>query len=126
MALVQSAIATITITNAARDAVKKYLSLEGIRSSPNGQPSFYEYRMGDPDSPQYGRIDKPTFLWAAGWYLYTLYHLSGLRENPWNLSFDPHLPSGIEQPGYDLTFAGRLCRVEWKGAGDYFRRIRMD
>ena len=32
-------------------------------------------------------IDKPSFLWAGGFYLKTLYNLFGLRENEWNLSF---------------------------------------
>jgi len=112
--------------DAARHIIKKYLTLEGLRSSPNGQPSFFEYRYADPRSPRYGEIDKPTFLWAAGWYLYALYHLSGVRENEWNLSFDPHLPSGLDAVEYDLMIDGALARVSWTGNGKYFRKIVVD
>jgi hypothetical protein len=110
----------------AKDVVKKYLTLSGIEHSPNGQPSFYECRITDPESPRYGEIDKPTFLWAGGWYLHTLYQLAGLRENSWNMYFDPNLPRGFENAEYDLTLLGKLCRVRWRGQGNYLYKIKID
>jgi hypothetical protein len=112
--------------DAARDALLRYMTLDGIRNSPNGQPAFFECRNADPDSPAYGRIDKTTFLWAGGWYLYSLYHVIGVRENEWNLSFDPHLPTDTEHAAYDLMIHGARGRVTWSGNGRYFKRITLD
>ena len=110
----------------AQDALKKYLTLAGIQSSPNGTPSFYEYRYSNPGSPDYGKIDKPTFLWAAGWYLYDLYNLCGVRENPWNISFSPELPGDFSNITFDVCISGHTCRVAWEGEGRTLRRILMD
>jgi len=110
----------------AKQALEKYLTVNGIMNSPNGQPSYFEYRMTDPESPRYGEIDKPTFLWAAGWYLHALYRLCGLHENSWNISFNPNLPEGSERLEYDLIAHGDLCRVKWGGIGKYFKRIEFD
>lgn len=110
----------------ARTVLERYLSVAGVLDSPNGQPAFYEYRNADPASPVYGAVDKPTFLWAGGWYLHVLYQLAGLRETPWNLSFSPMLPEGFETVAYDLAVAGRQSRVTWSGAGTTFRRIAVD
>ena len=46
--------------DSAQKILKNYLTLEGIRNSPNGQPSFFEYRNANAQSPKYGEIDKPT------------------------------------------------------------------
>jgi hypothetical protein len=110
----------------AKNVVKKYLTLEGIQNSPNGQPSFYEYRISDPKSTRYGEIDKPTFLWAGGLYLHTLYQLAGLRENSWNIYFNSNLPTEFKSAEYDLTLFGRLARIKWRGQGKYFRQIEID
>jgi glycogen debranching enzyme len=110
----------------ARSVLTDYLSIGGIRHSPNGQPAFFEYRNADPASPAYGAVDKPTFLWAGGWYLHVLYQLAGVRETPWNLSFSPNLPEGFSDVAYDLTMGGELGRVSWTGSGLYFRRIVVD
>ena len=107
-------------------ALRAYLTLDGVRHSPNGQPALFEYREADPASPTYGRIDKTTFLWAGGWYLHVLYQLAGVRENPWNLSFDPATPAGFEEATYDLMVAGRRSRVSWSGTGTTFKRITLD
>jgi glycogen debranching enzyme len=112
--------------NQAKQALKKYLTVSGIMNSPSGQPSFFEYRVTDPESPRYGEIDKPTFLWAAGWYLHALYRLCGLQENSWNISFNPNLSNDLDNPEYDLTIYGKLCRVKWEGEGKYFKRIEFD
>lgn len=110
----------------ARTVLTRYLSLEGTIDSPNGQPAFFEYRNGDPSSPRYGEVDKPTFLWAGGWYLNVLYGLAGVRQSAWNLSFDPGLPTGFETIRYDLMVEGVPSRVTWSGTGDYFADIRLD
>ncbi len=110
----------------AKRVLKKYLTLDGILNSPNGQPSFYEYRFTDPNSERYGEIDKPTFLWAGGWYLHVLYQLAGSRENSWNIYFNPNLPEGFENTEYDLTLFGELCRIIWQGDGNYFHKISID
>jgi len=110
----------------AAEIIRKYYTLEGIRNSPNGQPSFFEYRYSNPDSPRFGEIDKPTFLWAGGWYLYALYHLAGLRENEWNIYFDPRLPSGWEDVEYEVLIDGIPAQVTYSGQGNYFRSIQAD
>jgi hypothetical protein len=110
----------------AATALRAYLTLDGIRDSPNGQPALFEYREADPQSPTYGQIDKTTFLWAGGWYLHVLYQLAGVRENAWNLSFDPNTPTGFEEAAYDLMVAGQRSRVMWSGTGTTFKRITLD
>jgi hypothetical protein len=111
----------------AQKALKKYLTLDGIAHSPQGQPSFYEYRNTNSKSEQYGQIDKPTFLWAAGWYLYTLYNLLGVREDPGNVYFQSLLPEELgEKIEYDLMVFGSLAHVHWQGNGKYFERIIFD
>lgn len=72
------------------DFMRRIMTVQGIMNGPNGQPAMYEVRMPIPDDPRrYGRVDKPQFLWAAGWYLYCLYHLLGFDEDQWNVSIDP-------------------------------------
>lgn len=110
----------------ARDVLTRYLSVAGVEESPNGQPAFYEYRNADTTSTAYGTIDKPTFLWAGGWFLHVLYQLAGVRETPWNLSFSPMLPEGFDTVAYDLAVEGRTARVSWSGTGTAFRRIVVD
>lgn len=110
----------------ARDVLARYLSVAGVADSPNGQPAFYEYRNADSASPAYGAVDKPTFLWAGGWFLHVLYPLMGVRETPWTLGFAPDLPAGFETVAYDLAVDGAQCRVSWSGTGRTFRRIIVD
>jgi hypothetical protein len=104
-------------------AIKKYLTIEGIRNSPGGQPSFYEYRNADPSSSEYGRIDKPTFLWAGGWYLHCLYRLAGIRENPFSLYLSPDMPSAFEKIRYDISYRGKKLKISYSGSGKYFSEI---
>jgi hypothetical protein len=110
----------------AKDVLTKYLTLEGIKNSPNGQPSFYEYRNADANSTDYGKIDKPTFLWAGGWYLYTLYQLMGVRENPWNIWFEANLPEDFTNVNYPLTVYGKETMVKIVGTGQFFKSIKID
>lgn len=121
LALIQSGM-----LEEAENALSRYLSLGGILNSPNGQPSFYEYRITDPNSEHYGEIDKPTFLWMGGWYLNVLYQLAGVRENSWNMSFSPEHSKSFEEAEYDLSVAGELCRIKISGEGQWFKNIVID
>lgn len=112
--------------DSAKAVLRRYLTLDGIAQSPNGQPALFEYRNADYSAPDYGQIDKTTFLWAGGWYLYVLYHLAGVRENEWNLWFDSKLPSGFADVTYDLVIHGRRSLVTWSGDGPFFRSITVD
>ncbi len=110
----------------AHQALVDYLTLSGIKTSPNGQPSFYEYRNSNAFSDEYGKIDKPAFLWAGGWFLKSLYHLIGVRENPWNLSFDARLAEKFVDIGYDLCLHGRQTRIDYRNKGPFFKEIKFD
>jgi len=58
--------------------IKQTMTIDGIINSPNGEPAMYEYRNSNKDNPEeYGKVDKPQFMWAAGWYLYCIYELYG-------------------------------------------------
>lgn len=107
--------------------IKRTMSLAGILKSPNGQPAMYEYRNSNPHDPSvYGRIDKPQFLWAGGWYLYVLYHLFGVRENVWNISLDPYLIDEQTGSKMDVMLNNELIRVTISGSGQYTRSIQYD
>ena len=107
--------------------IKRTMTLDGIINSPNGQPAMYEYRISDKNNPaQYGKIDKPQFLWAGGWYFYTLYNLFGLRENEWNISFNPYLPEDLDSVKFKLTVENRLVDVEVIGEGENVSSIMYD
>jgi hypothetical protein len=107
--------------------IKRTMTLDGIINSPNGQPALYEYRISDKNNPaQYGKIDKPQFLWAGGWYFYTLYNLFGLRENEWNISFNPYLPEDLDSVKFKLTVENRLVDVEVIGEGENISSIMYD
>jgi hypothetical protein len=110
----------------ALDALKRYLTIDGIAESPGGQPSFYEYRNADRESIYYGRIDKPTFLWAGGWFTHALYRLMGVRENRWNIYFSPKLPADFGHIEYTTYINGQKIAVAYAGEGNYFKRIEFD
>ncbi|MFH1852414.1 MAG: amylo-alpha-1,6-glucosidase [Candidatus Neomarinimicrobiota bacterium] len=111
----------------AHDFIRRIMTIDGIMNSPNGQPAMYEYRNSNQgDTAVYGRIDKPQFLWAAGWYLYALYHLYGVEENSWNIAFQPYLPAGQQSSEFDLTLAGRKIRIAVSGEGEYLQAIRCN
>jgi hypothetical protein len=107
--------------------IKRFMTLEGVADSPNGQPAMYEYRNSNPGDPSvYGKVDKPQFLWAAGWYLYTLYHLLGIRENEWNIALDPYLFEGRTASRFNLFAGGRSVAVSVTGYGRHIRSIEYD
>ncbi len=112
-------------------SLKKFLTLDGVRNSPNGQASFYEYRFSDRDSPKYGSFDKPTFLWMGGWYMNVLYSLAGVREDPWGVQITPERPSQWETHTFPLTVNGQTVDVTVHGGASTdapmaFRRILRD
>ncbi len=104
---------------------KQTMTLEGIVHSPMGHPAMYEYRYSDPSSPEYGRIDKPSFLWAGGFYLFTLYHLLGVTESEWNISIGGGVPDDLRSAQYDLWFLGRKS-VEQRGTGAEVQTLTTD
>jgi hypothetical protein len=107
--------------------IKKTMTLNGIINSPNGQPALYEYRISDKNNPEiYGKIDKPQFLWAGGWYFYTLYNLFGLRENEWNISLSPFIPTEMDSVELNVTINGVLVLVEITGKGNTLASILYD
>src|SRR3989339_1005511 len=107
--------------------IKKTMTLNGIMNSPNGQPALYEYRISDKNNPAiYGKIDKPQFLWAGGWYFYTLYNLFGLRENEWNISFSPFIPDEMDSVQLSVTLKGVSITVDIKGKGNSLVSILYD
>lgn len=107
--------------------IKKIMTLNGIINSPSGQPALYEYRISDKNNPAvYGKIDKPQFLWAGGWYFYTLYNLFGLRENEWNISFNPYLPEEMDSVQLTVTIKGVPVIVDITGKGSTLSSILFD
>ncbi|MEP6891189.1 MAG: hypothetical protein ABI955_10915, partial [Nitrospirota bacterium] len=109
------------------DFIKRTMTLNGIIHSPNGQPALYEYRISDKSDPaSYGKIDKPQFLWAGGWYFYTLYNLFGLRENEWNISFSPFIPKEMDSVQLTVTIRGVPVIVDIKGKGNTLSSILFD
>ena len=114
----------------ALDFMRTVMTLDGIEAGPNGQFAMYEVRNGNKlDPARYGRVDKPQFLWAGAWYLYTLYNLVGLRENVWNISFDPFSfdPFSFETGAhFDVLFRDKRIRTTVSGSGTRLKSIRFD
>ena len=107
--------------------IKNVMSLGGIMNGPNGQPAMYEVRNGNFNDPSvYGTVDKPQFLWAAGWYLYCLYHLYGINENSWNVSFNPYLSTGQIRSSFGLFSGGNLLNIDVTGKGNYIKSIKYN
>ncbi|OGU72018.1 MAG: hypothetical protein A2V93_03225 [Ignavibacteria bacterium RBG_16_34_14] len=107
--------------------IKQTMTLSGIINSPNGQPALYEYRISDKTNPAfYGKIDKPQFLWAGGWYFYTLYNFFGLRENEWNIAFNPFIPQELDTVHLTVTIKGVPVTVEISGKGLEIASITYD
>ncbi|MBN2008271.1 hypothetical protein JW960_02870 [candidate division KSB1 bacterium] len=107
--------------------IKKIMTVDGVIHSPNGQPAMYEYRVSDKsNSAMYGRVDKPQFLWAGGWYLYCLYHLLGVNENVWNISLSPYILQDQQDAQFSLNINGRLITVIVTGKGTHIRDMSVD
>ncbi|MBU0474573.1 MAG: hypothetical protein KKF62_10450 [Bacteroidetes bacterium] len=105
----------------------KIMTMDGVINSPNGQPAMYEYRISDKNNPEnYGKIDKPQFLWAGGWYIYSLYNLFGIKENNWNISLEPFLPNDIDSVNLNIMVKGKLIPISINGKGKYISSIMYD
>ncbi len=113
--------------HSAAEFIDRTMSLHGILNGPNGQPAYYEVRNANRDNPaEYGSVDKPQFLWAAGWYLHCLYHLYGVQENDWNIALAPFLPKDQKATEFTLFVGGDSLRVNIKGKGAVIREILFD
>jgi hypothetical protein len=105
--------------------IRKVMTVKGIMNGPNGQPALYEVRNGNiNDLSVYGTVDKPQFLWAAGWYLYSVYHLYGINENSWNISFDPFLNNHQSSTSFDIFLNGHLVNIDVTGKGSNIKYIK--
>jgi hypothetical protein len=111
----------------ALEFIKRNMTLNGIMDGPNGQPAMYEVRYGDKTNKNiYGKIDKPEFMWAAGWYLYSLYNLFALKENDWNITFDPYKPENFKTISFGLTVNGSKTLTRIQGNGEFISSIKYD
>ncbi len=97
--------------------LRKTLTLDGIAQSPMGQPAMYEYRFADTSAAEYGKIDKPSFLWAGGFYLNVLYRLFAVSENEWNLSVSMPRASQFDSISFSLAF-GSSKDISISGKGE--------
>ena len=92
--------------------IKNTMTIDGIMEGPNGQPAMYEVRNSNKENPyEYGTIDKPQFMWAGGWYLYSLYHILGIDNNDWNITFSPYIPVNSKILSFDLNINSELTKV---------------
>jgi hypothetical protein len=110
----------------AYEFIKKDMTLNGIMDGPNGQPAMYEVRYAKKNSDIYGKIDKPQLMWAAGWYMYSLYNLFAIKENNWNLIFDPWLPDNLKVVSFSLNINGSKALTTIKGKGEFISSIKID
>lgn len=113
--------------NRALELMRNIMTIPHIMRSPNGYPAMPEYRNGNKaDKSQYGRIDKPQFMWAAGWYIYCLYELLAVKENSFNITLDPfilHSDRGIEFP---IVWGGENMHCSVSGSGEVIGEIRVN
>jgi hypothetical protein len=99
--------------------LRAVMTLDGVLASPRGQPAFYEYRYADTSSRAYGAIDKPSFLWAGGMYLGTLYALMGFRENEWNIGCGDGRAAGVFESAAARVVFGPAKSVRVLGTGPH-------
>lgn len=112
--------------NEARNFIDKVMSFHGILNGPNGQPAYYEVRNANRDNPsEYGKVDKPQFLWAGAWYLYSLYNLFGVRDNGWNIALDPFIPANQEKNKFSLFVNGESRLISVCGKGETIKSIKI-
>lgn len=119
------------IKNGQRDEAFKFvrntMTIDGIMNGPNGQPAMYEVRNGNSSDPAtYGQVDKPTFMWAGGWYIFSLYHLFLIEESSWNVSFNPYLQMGNTSALLSLTINGSNIDVNVSGKSEGIPIIRYN
>ncbi len=105
--------------------IKTTMTIDGIKEGPNGQPAMYEVRNSNKENPnEYGKIDKPQFTWAGGWYLYSLYHILGIDNNDWNITFSPYIPLNSQKISFDLNINSELANVAINRSENF--RIMID
>lgn len=102
---------------------RQTMSLTGILRSPMGQPAMYEYRFSDPSSPEFGRIDKPSFLWAGGFTLHVLYRLFAVEESEWNCSIAPRRAGVHDTLSVSYSF-GSKRDLRIVGSGERLKTLR--
>ena len=104
--------------------IKNIMTIDGIMKGPNGQPTMYEVRNGNKNNPsEYGKVDKPQFMWAGAWYLNCLYNLFLVKDNIWNITFDPYLSKDSELTSFNLYAAGNETTVNVTGKGNKVESI---
>lgn len=86
--------------------LRSVMTVEGVARSPMGVPAMYEYRFADPASSAYGSIDKPSFMWAGGMYLFALYDLFGVKEDSWNISIGGSAHTPFDSTEFTFAFRG--------------------
>ena len=102
----------------ASEFIRNVMTLDGIMNGPNGQPAMYEVRNGNKDDAKtYGTVDKPQFMWAAGWYLYSLYSLFGVADNEWNITLSPYLNQDQQSAEFVLTIHNKTADVKTVKSG---------
>ena len=101
------------------DFIRSSMTVHGIMNSPNGQPAMYEYRnSNDEDVLNFGKIDKPNFTWAAGWFIYCLYDVLGVREDDENIRIQPFLPNGLDEASFPIAVNGKTIDIKIEGTGE--------
>ncbi len=107
--------------------IKNVMTVKGIMNGPNGQPAMYEVRNGDYHDPAvYGKVDKPEFMWAAAWYINSIYNLYGIRENSWNIRLSPYLSPRQKKCNFTLTSWGGNYNVNIYGKGKIIEYVKLD
>lgn len=109
------------------DFMRRNMAITGIFSGPNGQPAYYEVRSPDPSHPAlYGKVDKPQFMWAAGWYLYCLYRIFGLNVQNGNIGLMPQLAGNLNRADFTLFIQGEKIRANVQGKENLIQSIKYD
>ena len=107
------------------DFFRATMSLSGIIRSPMGHPAMYEYRFSDPSSPEFGKIDKPTFLWGGGLTLDVLYRLFAVKEGEWNCSIGDRRVVVKDTISASYAF-GSKRELRIVGVGNRLNALRVD
>ena len=119
------ALKAVGEVDSAFDFFRRAMTVDGITSSPRGQPALYEVRFGDSRAPDHGWVDKPTLMWSAGFCIGTAYRMIGVDENPWNVSVGGGVPARLNAVEADLV-CGTRKRIRGTGHGSTLARIMID
>jgi hypothetical protein len=58
--------------------------------------------------------------------MYSLYNLFAIKENNWNLAFDPWLPGNLKTVSFSLTINGSKALTTINGRGEFISSIKID